>query len=79
MAERWTDLGWCDPFTAMIVSPTALFLAEGLSRVPAQPEGTERIIARSFPFAEAVRLVDKSVITHGPTCVAILKAWGRRR
>jgi ADP-ribose pyrophosphatase len=78
VAERWTDLGWCDPFTAMIVSPTAMYLAEELSRVPARPEGTERIVARSLPFAEVVRLVDESVITHGPTCVAILKAWMRR-
>jgi ADP-ribose pyrophosphatase len=74
-AGEWIDLGVCDPFTSVVVSPTRLFLARGLSFGATSPEGTEHIGCRSMPFEEAVRMVLDSRITHGPSCVAILKAW----
>lgn len=72
-AARWTELGSVDPFTTIVVSPTRLFLAEGLSGVAPQPEGTERIRCVRVPLTEAVRQVLESRITHGPTCVLLLK------
>lgn len=81
LAERWTDLGTVDPFTSSVVSPTRLYLAEGLTFTAARPEGTERITAVRVPFAEAVDMVLDSRITNAPSCVAILKAatvMGRR-
>ncbi len=77
-AAELVPLGICDPFTAMVLSPTHLFVARGLTRVAARPEGTERIEAARMPLREAVEKVMSSEITHGPTCVAILKWWRMR-
>ncbi len=73
-ASDWTDLGSVDPFTSIVVSPTRLYLARGLSFGATEFEGTERIRRRSLPLTEAVELVLSSGITHGPSCVLILKA-----
>ncbi len=78
-AERLVSLGSVDPFTANVVSPTALFLAEGLLRGEARPEGTEVIRRVSMPFADAVEAVMEGTITHAPSCVAILKIWKRKQ
>ncbi|MHB8897483.1 MAG: NUDIX domain-containing protein [Thermoguttaceae bacterium] len=72
-AEEWTDLGSVDPFTTIIVSPTQLYLAQRLSPGVAQPEGTELIARVRLPLAEAVAGVVDGRITHGPTCVLLLK------
>lgn len=72
-AEHWTDLGVVDPFTANVVSPTRLYLARGLTHVGQDLEGTERIRTVRHSLDEAVRMVLDSQITHGPSCVLILK------
>lgn len=72
-AERWSELGSVDPFTTIVVSPTRLYLAEGLSEVERRPEGTEMIRRVRMPLDEAIRQVVDSRITHGPTCVLLLK------
>ena len=74
VAAEWTDLGMADPFTANVVSPTRLYLARGLSHVAQDLEGTEQIRIVKVEFAEAVKMVLESTITHGPSCVLILKA-----
>ena len=73
LASEWTDLGVCDPFTSVVVSPTRLFVAQGLSFGATALEGTEQIRCRKIPLAEAVQMVLDSQITHGPSCVLILK------
>ncbi len=78
-AESWTDLGSVDPFTTIVVSPTRLFLAEELSEGVLQPEGTELIRRVKMPLAAAVSQVQESQITHGPTCVLLLKIALRRQ
>lgn len=72
-AQRWTALGSVDPFTTIVRSPTALYWARGLSEVPRAPEGTERIRRVRMPWDEAVAAVLEGRITHGPSCVLILK------
>jgi ADP-ribose diphosphatase len=73
-AVEWIDLGVCDPFTSVVVSPTRLFLARQLSFGPTTLEGTELIRRHAVPLAEAVQMVLDSRITHGPSCVLILRA-----
>ncbi|HEV3136655.1 MAG TPA: NUDIX hydrolase [Pirellulales bacterium] len=73
-AGEWIDLGVCDPFTSVVVSPTRLFLARQLAFGPTTLEGTELIRCHAVPLAEAVQMVLDSRITHGPSCVLILKA-----
>jgi ADP-ribose pyrophosphatase len=72
-AESWDHLGCVDPFTAVVASPTELFLARGLSFGETRPEGTERIRCRALPLHEAVEMALDSRITHAPTCVLLLK------
>lgn len=73
-AHRWTDLGFCDPFTASIASPTKLYLAEGLTHGEASPEGTEQIRCVTMTLDQAVSAVTESRITHAPSGLAILKS-----
>jgi ADP-ribose pyrophosphatase len=73
-AEEWLDLGVVDPFTASVVSPTQLYLARKLRFGDQSPEGTEQIQCVKMTLAEAVQKVITSEITHGPSCVVILKA-----
>jgi ADP-ribose pyrophosphatase len=73
LAGRWTALGSVDPFTTIIASPTALYLAEDLEFVEQSPEGTEQIRRVRMPFDQAVEAVLRGAITHAPTCVLILK------
>ena len=73
-ADLWTDLGTVDPFTSVVRSPAGLFLARGLTFAEPEREGTELIRAVKVELGEAVRMVMQSEITHGPSCVLILKA-----
>jgi ADP-ribose diphosphatase len=73
-AREWIDLGTCDPFTAVVMSPTRLFLARGLSFGATSQEGTETIRCLKVPFDEAVQMVFDGRITHAASCILILKA-----
>lgn len=73
-AREWRDLGLVDPFTGSVVSPTRLYLACGLTFGEQDQEGTETIRCVKMPLGDAVRKVVDSEITHGPSCVLILKA-----
>lgn len=72
-AQRFQSLGVVDPFTAAILSPTELFLAEELSFGAPEHEGTEIIELVKVPLATALQWVDEGTITHAPSCVALLK------
>lgn len=74
LAEEWTDLGIVNPFTESICSTAFLFLARKLTFVESSQEETEDIKLIKVPFEEAVKMVIESKITHGPSCVLILKA-----
>ena len=73
VAANWQYLGWVDPFTASIDSPTALFVATGLTRAEQNLEGCETLEIEELAFADAVQAVLQSRITHAPSCAVILK------
>jgi ADP-ribose pyrophosphatase len=72
-AQNWTDLGVVDPFTASVVSPTRLFLAQQLTFGDHAQEATETIRCVRMSLSEAVRRVVDSEITHAPSAVLLLK------
>jgi len=72
-AGRWTAMGTIDPFTTIIHSPTALFLAEELAFGATSHEGTERIKSVKVRLEEAVAWVLDGTITHAPTAVLLLR------
>src|SRR2546423_845561 len=73
-AAEWSGLGLVNPFTSIVKSPAHLFLARNLSFTEAERESTEIIRTIRLKFDEAVEMVMESKITHGPSCVLILKA-----
>jgi ADP-ribose pyrophosphatase len=73
-AARWTAWGMLDPITSVVVSPTALFLAEELSGVPRALEPTELITPLRMPLVEALAAVVDGRITHAPSCVLLMRA-----
>lgn len=72
-AEQWTTLGMLNPFTTIIDSPAWLFLAQKLHFHETQQEAHEQITMLKVPFREALQMVFDGSITHGGSCVAILK------
>lgn len=72
-AQKFKSLGVVDPFTAAILSPTELFVAEDLAFGDPEHEGTEIIELVKVPLATALQWVDDGTITHAPSCVALLK------
>lgn len=73
VAGRLQNLGFVDPLTSALHSPTALFLASELSFTETNMESTEQIERIAMPLSQAMRMVMESQITHGPSCVLILK------
>ena len=74
LALEWIDLGTVDPFTSIVLSPARLYLARGITHTAHERETTEVISEIRVPMSEAVEMVARGRITHGPSCVLILKA-----
>lgn len=73
-AKEWIPLGTTDPFTDAVYHTAHLFIARGLTCGERNLGGDEIITVVKVPFAESVRMVMASEITHGQSCVLILKA-----
>jgi len=73
IASEWVDMGVLNPFTTIVNSPNYMFLARGLSRTRRSPLADEQIETVELPFAEALKAVLDGTITHGASCVLILK------
>lgn len=73
-AEELIALGTVDPITSIIDSPSHLFLARGLRFVEKNQEGGETMETVKMKLDEAVEKVMKNEITHGASCVLILRA-----
>jgi len=73
-AAEWTPVGFVDPFTTMLRCPNHMFIARGLTAVEWNPEEAEILERVRMPLHEAVGLVMSGGITHGTSCVLILKA-----
>lgn len=73
-AKSWVDLGTVDPLTSILHSPARLFLARDLSFFESQTDDLEIIELVQMKLNDAVHMVMNSKITHGPSCVLILKA-----
>lgn len=72
-ARHLIHLGVTDPFTASVHSPTALFVATGIEQGAATPEPTELIRPVVMSLEDAVQAVNAGEITHGPTCIILLR------
>ena len=67
-------MGVTDPFTTMANSPNHLFLAEGIEPLHgSHPDDGEILELLAVSLEEAVEMVFDSKITHGPTCLLLLR------
>ena len=73
-AKEWIDLGLVDALTTIIKSPQRLFVAKKLKFGKANQEDTESVKLVKIKLDQATQMVMNSKITHGPSCVLILKA-----
>jgi ADP-ribose pyrophosphatase len=77
-ADRLVKLCTFDTSKSILDETAHLYAAEGLRVVPRTPDETEFIEVRTFPFAEVVRMVERSEIVDAMTALAVLHA-GRRQ
>lgn len=73
-AEEWIDMGVIDPLSTIIKSPHSIFLARKLKFGKDCQDGSENIKMVKMKLKDAIDMVIDSTITHGPSCVLILKA-----
>ncbi len=72
-AEELIEMGLVDPITSMIDSPSHLFLARKLTFTESDQDSGETIQRVKMKLEEAVQMVIESRITHGSSCVLLLK------
>ncbi|HZU28972.1 MAG TPA: NUDIX hydrolase [Bryobacteraceae bacterium] len=72
-AAVWTDIGRIDPFTTSVRGANFLFVAAGLRQVGQALEEGEQVEIVRMPFTAAVELAMSGAITHGTTCMLLLK------
>jgi 8-oxo-dGTP pyrophosphatase MutT (NUDIX family) len=73
-ADDWTHLGQFDLDTSILQNPIDLFICRKLHFTEKNPEGSETVKTIKAPLSEVVNMVMDGRITHGPSCVLILKA-----
>jgi ADP-ribose pyrophosphatase len=73
VAGEWIDFGTIDPFTTVIRSPNHMFLARKLASLRRTRTPAERLETVKMPFEDALDAVLRGEITHGASCVLILK------
>lgn len=72
-ADEWIELGIVNPFTTVVRSLASLYLVKKLRFGRADLDATEGINIIKVKLADAVKMVMESKISHGPSCVLILK------
>ena len=73
-ADDWIHLGHFNLDTSILHNPVDLFICRRLHFTEKNQEGSETIQTRKAPLSEVVSMVMDGRITHGPSCVLILKA-----
>ncbi|MDO1446222.1 NUDIX hydrolase [Rhodocytophaga aerolata] len=73
-AKQWIEAGYFHLETSMIKGPVYLYMAKDLQFTDTSQDDTEDVKKVKMSLDEAVQLVMDSKITHGPSCVLLLKA-----
>ncbi|MCJ7821864.1 MAG: NUDIX hydrolase, partial [Armatimonadetes bacterium] len=73
VASEWLDMGLLNPFTTVVPSPNHMFLARKLSHLRRTKQANEQVEVVKMPFDDALQAVLRGQITHGASCVLVLK------
>jgi ADP-ribose pyrophosphatase len=74
VAAEWIDMGMINPFTTVVNSPNHMFLCRNLRKERKVREPQERLEGVCMSLEDAFYGVLRGEITHGASCVLILKA-----
>ena len=74
VATEWIDMGLINPFTTVVNSPNHMFLCRSLTRERKVREPHEHLEVVRLSLEDAFYAVLRGQITHGASCVLILKA-----
>lgn len=72
-AEDWEEFGFFHLETSIIKGPVYLFVIKNLHFTDTNPDDTEDIKRIKVSLEEALQMVMDNDITHGPSCMLILK------
>jgi 8-oxo-dGTP pyrophosphatase MutT (NUDIX family) len=73
LGDEWIELGVFHLETSMIKGPVYLFVVKDLHFTKAHQDSTEDVKPFKKTFQEALQMVMNNEITHGPSCILILK------
>ncbi|WP_138511436.1 NUDIX domain-containing protein [Maricaulis alexandrii] len=74
-AEHWREILRMDLSNSVTDEAAIGYLATGLTRGEAEPEGTEELETRQVPFRAALEDVSKGVISDALTVAMLLRAY----
>ena len=74
IASRWIDAGLLNPFTTIVNAPNHMFIALDLVETAQHLDEGEVLTFEKVPLTTAFQMVMAGEITHGASCVLILKA-----
>ena len=74
VAKKWINLGALYPLTSIVDMKNILYLAQDLSIVANNPEGTEKIKIIKIPLKKALNLVQQGKISDATTVIGLMKA-----
>jgi 8-oxo-dGTP pyrophosphatase MutT (NUDIX family) len=72
-AHRWTELNRVHLSNSVGDEYGCTYLAQDLEQFEAEPEETEQLVVKKFPFSEVYRMVCNSEITDMVTVAAVLR------
>jgi 8-oxo-dGTP pyrophosphatase MutT (NUDIX family) len=73
VAENWTEFGRAHLSNSVTDEAAFIFLATGLEQREAQPEGTELLEIRRWPFAKVLSMAQHGEITDSMSLIAIYR------
>jgi ADP-ribose pyrophosphatase len=73
VAGRAAYIGVVDPLTTIVAGPVHMILAEDLRYQPKATPSDHLVEPIRVPFERALQMVEEGLITHAPSCVALLR------
>lgn len=74
-AAEWSPLGVYYLSSGISTQRSFAYLARGLTVGPSRPEGTELLVPRTVPLAEARAMCLRNEIRDAPSVLALWRAW----
>jgi 8-oxo-dGTP pyrophosphatase MutT (NUDIX family) len=74
-AAAWTSLGTCEVSNSVTDQFAFIYLAQGLTPMPASPDATEQLTVRLATLREALAMAQSGAISQAVSATAVFRAW----